>query len=132
MRGDDDVEETKLTNAIGARDLRPAREEEIRAVGMVPGYASPIGAKGALVVVDELVAASANLVAGANKEGYHVKNVNIPRDFTPDHIVDLASTKAGDAWRRGLRLATSSSLEPAIAPHSVQSMRTMLASHTRS
>jgi prolyl-tRNA synthetase len=97
VRGDDDVEETKLTNAIGARDLRPAREEEIRAAGMVPGYASPIGAKGALVVVDELVAASANLVAGANKEGYHVKNVNIPRDFTPDHIVDLASTKAGDA-----------------------------------
>ena len=97
VRGDDDVEETKLTNAIGARDLRPAREEEIRAVGMVPGYASPIGAKGALVVVDELVAASANLVAGANKEGYHVKNVNIPRDFTPDHIVDLASAKAGDA-----------------------------------
>jgi len=97
VRGDDDVEETKLTNAIGARDLRPAREEEIRAAGMVPGYASPIGAKGALVVVDELIAASANLVAGANKEGYHVKNVNIPRDFTPDHIVDLASVKAGDA-----------------------------------
>jgi prolyl-tRNA synthetase len=64
---------------------------------MVPGYASPIGAKGAMVVVDELVAASANLVAGANKEGYHVKNVNIPRDFTPDHIVDIASAKAGDA-----------------------------------
>jgi prolyl-tRNA synthetase len=97
VRGDDDVEETKLTNAIGARDLRPAREEEIRAAGMVPGYASPIGAKGAIVVVDELVAASANLIAGANKAGYHVKNVNIPRDFTPDHIVDLASAKAGDA-----------------------------------
>ena len=96
VRGDDDVEETKLTNAIGARDLRPAREEEIVAAGMVPGYASPIGAKGALVVVDELVASSANLVAGANKEGYHFKNVNIPRDFTPDHVVDLASAKAGD------------------------------------
>jgi prolyl-tRNA synthetase len=96
VRGDDDVEETKLTNAIGARDLRPAREEEIIAAKMVPGYASPIGAKGAIVVVDELVAASPNLVAGANKEGYHFKNVNIPRDFTPDHIVDLASAKPGD------------------------------------
>ncbi|MFM8176976.1 MAG: His/Gly/Thr/Pro-type tRNA ligase C-terminal domain-containing protein, partial [Candidatus Limnocylindrus sp.] len=91
-----DVEETKLANAIGARDLRPAREEEIVAANMVPGYASPIGAKGALVVVDELVASSANLVAGANKEGYHFKNVNIPRDFTPDHVVDLASAKSGD------------------------------------
>ena len=97
VRGDDDVEETKLTNAIGARDLRPAREDEIRAAGMVPGYASPIGVKGALIVVDELVAASANLVAGANKEGFHIKNVNAPRDFTPDHIIDLASAKAGDA-----------------------------------
>ena len=96
VRGDDDVEETKLANAIGARDLRPAREEEIVAANMVPGYASPIGAKGALVVVDELVASSANLVAGANKEGYHFKNVNIPRDFTPDHVVDLASAKSGD------------------------------------
>lgn len=96
VRGDDDVEETKLTNAIGARDLRPAREEEITAAKMVPGYASPIGATGALVVVDELVAASPNLVAGANKEGYHYKNVNIPRDFTPDHVVDLASAKTGD------------------------------------
>ena len=97
VRGDDDVEETKLTNAIGARDLRPAREEEIRAAGMVPGYASPIGAKGALVVVDDLVAASANLVVGANKEGFHLKNVNLPRDFSADHTVDLASAKAGDA-----------------------------------
>lgn len=96
VRGSDDVEETKLTNAIGARDLRPAREEEIVAANMVPGYASPIGAKGALVVVDELVASSANLVAGANKEGYHFKNVNIPRDFTPDHVVDIASAKSGD------------------------------------
>ncbi len=96
VRGDDDVEETKLTNAIGARDLRPAREEEIRAGNMVPGYASPIGASRALVVVDDLAAASANLVAGANREGYHLKNVNIPRDFTPDHIVDIASVKSGD------------------------------------
>jgi|DEB19_MinimDraft_3_1074340.scaffolds.fasta_scaffold00308_12 prolyl-tRNA synthetase len=96
VRGDDDVEETKLTNALGARDLRPAREEEIRAAGMEPGYASPIGAKGATIVVDTLVAASPNLVAGANKHGYHLKNVNIPRDFTPDHIVDIASARAGD------------------------------------
>ena len=96
VRGDDDVEETKLTNAVGARDLRPAREDEIRAANMVPGYASPIGAKGALVVVDELVAATPNLIAGANKEGYHFRNVNIPRDFTPDHVVDLASAKSGD------------------------------------
>jgi prolyl-tRNA synthetase len=88
VRGDDDVEETKLTNAIKRRDLRPAREEEIRAAGMVPGFASPIGAKGAIVVVDDLVAASPNLVAGANKEGFHLRNVNAPRDFTPDIVAE--------------------------------------------
>ena len=97
VRGDDDVEETKLTNALRARDLRPAREEEIRAAGMVPGYASPIGTKGATVIVDELVAASSNLVAGANREGYHLRNVNVPRDFIPDAVADIASAKAGDA-----------------------------------
>ena len=97
VRGDDDVEETKLTNAIKRRDLRPAREEEIRESGMVPGFASPIGAKGAVVVVDDLVVASPNLVAGANREGFHLRNVNVPRDFTPDVVTDIASAKEGDA-----------------------------------
>jgi prolyl-tRNA synthetase len=98
VRGDDDVEETKLTNVIGARDLRPAREDEIRAAGMEPGYASPIGAKSAVVVVvDTLAASTPNLVAGANKKGFHLRNVNVPRDFTPTKIADIASAKSGDA-----------------------------------
>jgi prolyl-tRNA synthetase len=97
VRGDDEVEETKLTNAIGARDLRPAREEEIRAAGMEPGYASPVGIKGATVVVDELVASTANMVAGANKAGYHLTGVNVGRDYTPTAVADIASAKVGDA-----------------------------------
>ena len=97
VRGDDEVEETKLTNAIGARDLRPAREEEIRAAGMEPGYASPVGITGATVVVDELVASTANMVAGANKVGYHLTGVNVGRDYTPTTVADIASAKVGDA-----------------------------------
>jgi len=131
VRGDDDVEETKLTNAIGARDLRPAREEEIVAANMVPGYASPIGAKGALVVVDELVASSANLVAGANKEGYHFKNVNIP--VTSPQTTWWTSrqrrrvTAAPPAVRpfdsrRGSRLGISSSLARVTRRHSALSI----------
>jgi len=96
VRGDMDVNETKLVNAIKASTLRSAQIEEIRAAGMVPGYASPIGARGALVVVDEMVARSSNLVAGANREGYHLRNVNVPRDYTPDIVADLSSAREGD------------------------------------
>lgn len=97
VRGDDEVEETKLTNAAGARDLRPAREEEIRAAGMEPGYASPIGISGAVVVVDKLAAATANMVAGANKAGYHFTGVNLGRDYAATVVADIASAKSGDA-----------------------------------
>ena len=97
VRGDFDVNETKLTNATGATELRPARPEEISAAGMVPGYASPIGAHDTFVVVDDLVAASPNLVAGANRDGVHYRNVNLPRDYTPDVVTDLTSAREGDA-----------------------------------
>jgi len=97
IRGDMDVNETKLTNAIKAKSLRPATEDEIRAIGAEPGYGSPIGVHGALVVVDEAVAASPNLVAGANLPGYHLLNVNYPRDYTADIVADIAAANAGDA-----------------------------------
>ena len=97
VRGDFEVNETKLVNAVKAvGGLRPAQAEEIAATGMVPGYASPIGARGTTVVVDELAAESPNLVAGANREGYHLRNVNVPRDFTPDVIADIANSREGD------------------------------------
>jgi prolyl-tRNA synthetase len=97
VRGDFEVNETKLANAVKAiGGLRPAHTEEIEAAGMVPGYASPIGASGSTVVVDDLVARSPNLVAGANKHGYHLLNVNVGRDFTPDLVVDIANARAGD------------------------------------
>jgi len=96
VRGDMDVNETKLVNALRATGLRPAHPDEIKAAGMVPGYASPVGASGAFVVVDELVARSANLVAGANREGYHLLNVNAGRDYQPDLVADLTSAREGD------------------------------------
>ncbi len=95
VRGDMDVNETKLANAVRARDLRPAREDEIRAVGATPGYASPIGLKDALIVVDDLVTTSPNLVAGANEEGYHLLNTNYGRDYKADVVTDLATAEAG-------------------------------------
>jgi len=95
-RGDYEVNETKLANAVKAYSLRPAQVEEIRAAGMVPGYASPIGAHDTVVVVDDLAARSPNLVAGANREGFHLRNVNVGRDFTPDVVTDVVSARNGD------------------------------------
>ncbi len=98
VRGDFEVNETKLSNAVKAiGGLRPAHTEEIAAARMEPGYASPIGATGTTVVVDDLVARSPNLVAGANRHGYHLLNVNVGRDFTPDLVVDITNARAGDA-----------------------------------
>ncbi|HUG95855.1 MAG TPA: proline--tRNA ligase [Pleomorphomonadaceae bacterium] len=97
VRGDFEVNETKLTNAVKAvGGMRPAHVEEIRAAGMEPGYASPIGAHDTVVVVDELAARSPNLVAGANKHGYHLLNANHGRDFTADLVVDITNAQAGD------------------------------------
>ncbi len=97
IRGDMEVNETKLANAIKAKALRPATEAEIRAVGAEPGYGSPIGVQGALVVVDDAVVASPNLVAGANEPGYHLRNVNYGRDYTADIVADIAAAQASDA-----------------------------------
>jgi prolyl-tRNA synthetase len=97
IRGDMNVNETKLANVVKARGLRPATEAEIRAVGAVPGYASPVGIRDALVVVDDSILASPNLVAGANDEGYHLLNTNYGRDYNADIVMDIAVADAGAA-----------------------------------
>jgi prolyl-tRNA synthetase len=97
VRGDMEVNDTKLARAIHARELRPARPDEIAAAGLLPGYASPVGLKDILVVVDESIPASPNLVAGANEEGFHLLNVNYGRDYQADVIADIATAEAGSA-----------------------------------
>ncbi|MGH0053905.1 MAG: proline--tRNA ligase, partial [Sphaerochaetaceae bacterium] len=97
IRGDLDVEENKLQNAVKANALRPAHPEEIVAKGMIPGYGSAIGCNGdVLVVVDDSVAKSSNLVAGANEEGYHLLNTNYGRDYQ-GKVADIASAGSGFA-----------------------------------
>ena len=90
VRGDMDLNETKLTNVLKAKELRPAREEEIISVGAVPGYASPKGLKDVLVVVDDAIPESPNLVSGANEEGFHYLNVNYERDYKAEIVADIA------------------------------------------
>ncbi len=98
VRGDMQLNETKLANLVGASELRPMTTEEIEAIGCVPGYASPIGVGDrATVVVDEVVAASPNLLAGANEEGFHLRNVNSGRDYEPDMVADIVAVEEGQA-----------------------------------
>ncbi len=101
IRGDMELNETKLANVLHARDLRPATEEEIKAIGAEPGFASPVGLKADsshfLIVVDDSIQASPNLVAGANQHDYHLLNTNIPRDYSAGIVADIAAAEEGHA-----------------------------------
>ncbi len=105
IRGDLPVNEIKLGNALDGLRFRPATEEEIMAVGAVPGYASPIGLKkdlGAgrrlMIVADDSVVNFPNLIGGANKPEYHLKNTNAGRDYQPDIVADIALAQEGDKY----------------------------------
>jgi prolyl-tRNA synthetase len=96
IRGDIEVNEVKLKNALGGADLRLATEAEVIKAGIVAGAASPIGIKGIKIIADDSVTLGANFVAGANKPETHLKNVNYPRDFKADLVIDIAQARAGD------------------------------------
>ncbi len=94
VRGDMQLSEAKLKAQAG--EVRAARAEEIVSAGAVMGYASAIGLKDALIVVDDLIPESQNLVAGANEEGYHLLNTNYGRDYSAAIVADLVQAKEGD------------------------------------
>ena len=95
IRGDLDVNEIKLSNALHTPDLRLATDAEVSKAGLVAGSASPVGLKGITVIADKSVRKGHNFVVGANKEGYHYKSANYPRDFKADAVTDIALAKEG-------------------------------------
>jgi len=97
IRGDLDVNEVKLKNALKSVDLRLATDEEVQQAGLVAGSASPVRLKGVRVLADDSITLGANFVSGANRPDYHLKNVNYPRDFGTDIILDIATARPGDA-----------------------------------
>src|SRR5581483_3852491 len=94
VRGDMTLSQAKLKKHVG--EVRPATADEIAKAGAAAGYASPMGLKDALIVVDDLIPQSANLVAGANEAGYHFKNTNYGRDYSAEIVADLVLAEAGD------------------------------------
>lgn len=112
IRGDLEVNERKLANRLGVAEVRLAGEDEARAYGLVPGYVSPVGLTGYRVVADESVFGAGPLVAGANREGYHVTGVEPGRDFEPVWTGDIAAARAGDRCAGcGGRLVTRRGVE---------------------
>ncbi len=100
IRGDFEVNEVKLANAVRASELKFADDEAILAAGAVPGYAGVIGIDGKKVriVVDRSAAESGNLVIGANEAGFHYRNFNFDRDAAGLECVvtDIATVREGD------------------------------------
>lgn len=97
IRGDMDLSESKLARVINAWHMRPSSDLEILSIGAVPGFASPVGLKDALIVVDDSIPNSPNLVAGANETDYHLRHVNYGRDFQAKIIADITTVKTGGA-----------------------------------
>ena len=106
MRGDHQLNEAKLNSTI-ATATRPMDENEIKALFKSPaGYLGPLGVEWAkdvkdigkpLLLVDKALEGRTNLIGGANKEDYHVKNLRPGKDFHPTAYADLRSVTAGEA-----------------------------------
>ncbi len=98
IRGDFEVNESKLQNYLGLLEIKFATDEQIRNAGAVPGYASPIGIdlSKIKIVVDPSVAGTCNLVVGANEADYHYRNFNFGRDLKVADVVDIAMVRDGD------------------------------------
>jgi len=94
VRGDMTLSEAKLRNAVG--EIKLADAEAVQKSGAEAGFASPIGLQNALIVVDDLIPHSQNLVAGANEAEYHLKHTNYGRDYTAEIVADLALTQDGN------------------------------------
>ncbi len=97
VRGDRDVNETKVANAIGgAVEFELASEDTIKAVtGAEVGFAGPIGIKADYLFIDQEVVDQRNVIVGANKTGYHIQNANFGRDFE-GQVGDFRNVQEGD------------------------------------
>lgn len=113
VRGDREVNEVKLKNLVGCTDdlelAAPAVVRELTKAEV--GFAGPIGL-GIEVYVDKEVTFMKNFVVGANETDMHYKNVNIGRDFEPDHVADIRVVEEGDVCPKcGQPIKTAQGIE---------------------
>lgn len=98
VRGDHEVNESKVKSYLGVNEIFLADEKTIKEITGAPlGFAGPVGLKiKCKLLADYSVEGIVNGVTGANKKDYHLKNVNINRDYSVDEILDLRRAKEGD------------------------------------
>jgi prolyl-tRNA synthetase len=106
MRGDHQLNEAKLSTALAGKETRPMQEEEIRGLFKSPaGFLGPLGIDWAknlengekpLLLLDQALEGRTNLIAGANKEDYHVKNITPGKNFQPTAFADLRAVTSGE------------------------------------
>jgi len=98
IRGDLDINEVKLANALGVPEVALADEADVRAVTGAPvGFAGPVGLSGVQIIADHTVRACADGITGANERDMHYKGVNHGRDWAAGEWADLRTVREGDA-----------------------------------
>lgn len=97
LRGDHELMVQKLVDGLGTAQLRPADPEEIRRLlGADPGSLGAVGVDGIAIVADVAVRGRTGMVTGANRDGTHVKGVDVARDIAVDRWLDLRTVVAGE------------------------------------
>jgi prolyl-tRNA synthetase len=107
MRGDHQLNEAKLASALAGKQTRPMQEDEIKQLFHSPaGFLGPVGIEWATnmtdvdrpaLLLDNALESRKNLISGANKEDYHLKNVTPGHSFQPTAYADLRRVPAGEA-----------------------------------
>jgi prolyl-tRNA synthetase len=101
VRGDHQLSETKFGGVMKAKDVRPAHPAEIVDwFGASAGSLGPVGVKNMRVLADVALEGRKNMIAGANKDDYHLKNVTPGKDFNPN-ILTCAK------WRKRIPVPTA-------------------------
>src|SRR5437667_1773547 len=107
MRGDHQLSEAKLSTALAGKETRPMQEDEIRQLFRSPaGFLGPLGiewakdmnSSGPVLLVDKALEGRTNLISGANKEDYHVKNITPGQHFQPTAYADLRSVTSSEPY----------------------------------
>lgn len=113
MRGDDEVNEAKVTNALDCEELELATEEDAeKYLNAHPGSLGPVGVGDEVkILADNYVKVLVNMACGANEDGYHYVNANIDRDFRVDQFGDFRNVKEGEIAPDGQPLKFTPGIE---------------------